>query len=147
MFDIQLVSSDNKKKTLIVSHQTSVEFLKKKSGIDQNVELIYNGEIMEDGMRLGDYGIKEESHIYVININTKTIIEDRQTQQNLMINNLLNILNQYNASLQSSEINRFQNELDILESMGFTDRAQNQTLLTIYNGNVEAVAGILLGEM
>lgn len=147
MFDIQLVSSDNKKKTLIVSHQTSVEFLKKKSGIDENVELIFNGEILEDGMRLSDYGIKEESHIYVINVNTKTIIEDSQTQQNLMINNLLNILNQYNASVQSSEINRYQNELDILESMGFTDRAQNQTLLTIYNGNVEVVTGILLGEM
>ena len=146
MFDIQLVGPGNKTKTLIVNEQTTIDFLKRKSGVDENVELIYNGQIMEDGTRLIDYGIKNEVYIFVIKINTKTLLEDRQNQQNLLLDNFMSILNQFNITggtinnlAQPIQRNSFQNELDILESMGFSNRVQNQALLTLYNGNVEIV--------
>ena len=155
MFDIQLVGPGNKTKTLIVTNHTSIDFLKKKSGQDENIELIYNGQIMEDGMRLIDYGIENEAYIFVIKVNTKTLLEDRQNQQNLLLNNFMNIFNQFNITggvlnnqaQEPIQRNSFQNELDLLESMGFDNRVQNQALLTLYNGNVELVADILLGQM
>ena len=50
------------------------------------------------GVKLFDYGIENEAYIFVIKVNTKTLLEDRQNQQNLLLDNFMSILNQFNIT-------------------------------------------------
>ena len=140
MFDIQLLSPGYKPKKLLVSDNTRILFIKEKSGFNNsNVELIYNGEILEEDRRLIDYNIKCDACIFVIKINSKTLQEIKDSSHLQLIDSFINIINQYN--------NQYENELVLLESMGFYDRTRNTSLLTLYNGNVELVTGALLDEI
>jgi hypothetical protein len=140
MFDIELIYPDLKQKTLIVSEQTSICFIKKKSGFhENNIELIYNGNILEDDKKLLDYEIKNSATLYVMNLTNITSIEMNQNSQIELIDTFINIINSFN--------HQFVNELTTLESMGFSDRNRNISLLTLYQGNIELVISILLEEM
>jgi len=142
MFDIELIYPDLKqRKTLIVSEQTEISFIKKKTGKDENkIELIYNGNILEDEKKLLDYGIKKNITIYVvifnINLNFEQDIIGNQLQY---LDNFIHIINNIN--------NQYVNELSTLNSMGFTDNQRIIYLLTLYQGNIESVISILLEDM
>jgi hypothetical protein len=141
MFDIELIYPDLKQKTLIVSEQTAIEFIKKKTGKDDNkIELIYNGNILENDKKLIDYEIKKTTTIYVAIFNNTTTIEIDSIQSQLnYIDNFINIINNFNTQYIS--------ELNTLNSMGFTNRNRNITLLTLYQGNLESVISFLLDEI
>jgi hypothetical protein len=140
MFDIQLLSHGYKPKKLIVSDNTKIHFIKQKSGFNNcNVELIYNGEILEEDRRLIDYNINNDACIFVIKLNSKTLQEIKESNNLQLIDSFINIINQYN--------NQYENELVLLESMGFFDHTRNTSLLTLYNGNIELVASALLDEI
>ena len=141
MFDIELIYPDMKQKTLIVSEQTAIDFIKKKTGKDDNnIELIYNGNILENDKKLIDYQIKKPTTLYVVIFNNNTInqIDSIQNQLNY-IDNFINIINNFNSQYNS--------ELNTLNSMGFSNRNRNLSLLTIYQGNLESVISVLLDEI
>lgn len=141
MFDIELIYPDLKKKTLIVSEQTAIEFIKKKTAKDYNkIELIYNGNILENDKKLIDYQIKDTTTIYVVIFNNNTINEIDSIQSQLdCIDNFINIINNLN--------NQYISELNTLNTMGFTNRNRNISLLTLYQGNLESVISVLLEEI
>jgi hypothetical protein len=141
MFDIELIYYDLKQKTLIVSEQTGINFIKKKTGKDENsIELIYNGIILEDDKKLIDYEIKKNTNIYVVVFNNNLNLEIDTIQNQLAyIDNFIHIINNFN--------NNYLNELSTLNSMGFTNNNRNISLLTLYQGNIESVISILLEEI
>jgi hypothetical protein len=141
MFEIELIYTDlkTKPKTLVVSEQTTIYFIKKKSGNDENnIELIYNGYILEDDLKLSDYKINNTTNLYVVIIDNCKPKEIKQNIQVDFLDTFINILNSFNF--------QYENELNTLNSMGFTDRNRNISLLTLYQGNIEAVIFILLDE-
>jgi hypothetical protein len=140
MFDIQLLSPGLRPKKLLVSDHTRIHFIKEKSGFNNDdVELIYNGQILEEDCRLIDYNINNDDTIFVIKLNSKTLHEIKESNNLQLIDSFINIINQYN--------NQYEDELVLLESMGFYNRIRNRSLLTLYNGNVELVASALLDEI
>jgi len=141
MFEIELIYTDlkTKPKTLVVSEQTTIYLIKKKSGNDENnIELIYNGYILEDDLKLSDYKINNTTNLYVVIIDNCKPKEIKQNIQVDFLDTFINILNSFNF--------QYENELNTLNSMGFTDRNRNISLLTLYQGNIEAVIFILLDE-
>ena len=152
MFKINLICPGKKKKILNVSEETKIENIKKQNGND-DIELIYNGLILEDSCKLTDFGIKNETNIYVIKLNTRSLLEKKRDDQSYLIENFMSILNQLNQSSQNilnstnGALNSYENENDILVSMGFTDRSENHSLLVLQNGNIETVVNILLEHM
>ena len=152
MFKLHLVCQGKKNKVLNVSEETTIETIKKKYG-NEDIELIYNGTILEDNCKLIDFAIHNETNIQVIELNTRTLLEKRQDDQTNLIENFMSILNQLNTSSQNNSsvgygpINSYETENDTLISMGFTDRLENHSLLVLHNGNIETVVNILLGQM
>jgi hypothetical protein len=155
MFKIHLICHEKKNKILNVSEETKIETIKKQYG-NEDIELIYNGTILEDNCKLIDFSIKNETNIYVIKLNTRTLLEKRRDDQAYLIENFMSILNQFNqvsqgiqnnSSVSDGMTNSYENENDTLVSMGFTDRSENHSLLVEQNGNVETVVTILLGLM
>ena len=152
MFKLHIICQGKKNKILNVSEETTIETIKKQNG-NQDIELIYNGTILEDNCKLIDFGIQNETTIYVVKLNTRTLLEKRQDDQTNLIENFMSILNQLNQNSQNNviapdeTINQYEAENDILVSMGFTDRSENHSLLVMQNGNIEIVVTILLGRM
>jgi hypothetical protein len=140
MFDIELIYPDLRQKSLIVSDQTIITFIKKKTGFDETtVELIYNGNILEDDKKLLDYDIRNTVSIFVVNLKNKSIFEIQENNQLELIDTFINLINNFN--------HQYVNELNTLNTMGFTNQNRNNTLLTLYQGNIESVISILLEEM
>jgi hypothetical protein len=129
-----------------------------------DIELIYNGEILEDDDTIGKSNIREEDTIYAFyNTHNKkgtelidifqNIIQTYTQNTEIPINHYTNILtsimniqsDQNNIPLDGNIINQYTNELDILSSLGFENRDENLLLLQLYNGNVDYVANLLLG--
>jgi hypothetical protein len=152
MFKLHLICQGKKNKILNVSEETTIESIKKQNG-NEDIELIFNGTILEDNCKLINFGIQNETNIYVIKLNTRTLLEKRHDDQSYLIENFMSILNQLNTSSQNNvsaedgTINSYEIENDTLVSMGFTDRTENHSLLVIQNGNIETVVTILLGLM
>ena len=152
MFKLQLICQGKKNKVLNVSEETTIETIKKKYG-NEDIELIYNGTILEDNCKLIDFAIHNETNIQVIKLNTRTLLEKRQDEQTNLIDNFMSILNQLNTSSQNNSsvgyqpINSYETENDTLIAMGFTDRSENHSLLVLHNGNIETVVNILLGQI
>jgi hypothetical protein len=152
MFKLHLICHGKKNKILNVSEETVIETIKKKNG-NEDIELIYNGTILEDNCKLIDFGIQNETNIYVIKLNTRTLLEKRQVDQTYFIENFMSIFNHLNTSSQNNPsvldgtINSYETENNTLVSMGFTDRTENHSLLVIQNGNIETVVNILLGQI
>ena len=149
MFHIHLICKGKKNKIINVSDQTTIESIKKKNGND-DIELIYNGKILEDNCKLIEYSISNEANIHVIWLNTRTLIERKLDEQNYLVESFMSILtqlNQSNSINDEREIPNYENEIENLVSMGFTNRIENQSLLSIHNGNIETVINILLGQI
>jgi ABC-type transport system substrate-binding protein len=100
---------------------------------------VLNLVILEDDKKLLDYEIKNSATLYVMNLTNITSIEMNQNSQIELIDTFINIINSFN--------HQFVNELTTLESMGFSDRNRNISLLTLYQGNIELVISILLEEI
>ena len=94
MFKLHLICQGKKNKILNVSEETTIETIKKQNG-NEDIELIHNGTILEDNCKLIDFGIRNETNIYVIKLNTRTLIEKRQDDQTYLIENFMSILNIY----------------------------------------------------
>lgn len=142
MFEIELIYMDlkTKPKTVFVSEQTNIYFIKKKTGKDENnIELFYNGHILEDDLKLVDYEINNTTNLYVVNIDNSKPKEIKENIQIDLLDTFINIINSFNF--------QYENELTILHNMGFTNRNRNISLLTLYQGNIETVISIILDEM
>ena len=142
MFEIDLIYIDlkTKPKTVFVSEQTNIYFIKKKTGKDENnIELIYNGHILEDDLKLSDYEINNATNLYVVNIDNSKPKEIKENVQIDLLDTFINIINSFNF--------QYENELNILHNMGFSNRNRNISLLTLYQGNIETVISIILDEM
>jgi hypothetical protein len=144
MFDIELVSNKNKPKSLIVSGSTKIDFIKKKYGFEDNIELIYKGQILEDDACLQDYNIVDDAQLFVIFLNTYIAPIESSGNGTDLITNLISILNAYNNDEAANNRN-YESELNQLETMGFGDREQNRRLLILYRGNMEETISALIG--
>jgi hypothetical protein len=144
MFDIELVSNKNKPKSLIVSGSTKIDFIKKKYGFEDNIELIYKGQILEDDACLQDYDIVDDAQLFVIFLNTYIAPIESSGNGTDLITNLISILNAYNNDEAANNRN-YESELNQLETMGFGDREQNRRLLILYRGNMEETISALIG--
>lgn len=147
MFDIELVSNKNKPKSLIVSGSTKIDFIKKKYGSDENIEIIYNGHILEDDACLQDYDIMDDARLFVIFLNTHNgPTQGGSDSGNELITSLISILNAYNNDNAAASANNrnYESELNQLEVMGFGDREHNRRLLLLYDGNIEDTISALL---
>ena len=144
MFDIELVSNKNKSKTLIVDITTTVAFIKKKYGSEENIEIIYKGQILEDSACLNDYDIVDDAQLFVIFLNTYVAPIESSGNGTDLITNLISILNAYNNDEAANNRN-YESELNQLETMGFGDREQNRRLLILYRGNMEETISALIG--
>ena len=156
------IEIQGKRKTLVVSNDTLNKNIKNK--FNQGIELIYNGEILEDDISIGKSNIKEHDTIYAfynIHNNKSTelidifqnIIQTYTQNTEIPMNHYTNIINSImhiqsdhnNIQVEDNNIGQYTNELDILSSLGFENRNENQLLLQLYNGNVDYVANLLLG--
>ena len=156
------IELQGRRKTLVVTNDTLNKNIKSKMTTD--IELIYNGEILEDDDTIGKSNIREEDTIYAFyNTHNKkgtelidifqNIIQTYTQNTEIPINHYTNILtsimniqsDQNNIPLDGNIINQYTNELDILSSLGFENRDENLLLLQLYNGNVDYVANLLLG--
>jgi hypothetical protein len=149
MFNIELISNKNKSKTLVVDMNTTVEFIKKKYGFEENIELIFKGHILEDSACLKDYNIFDDAQVFVVFLNTFKGVNNMGGEPDL-ITSLISILNAYNqnnpalAAELSFDNQRYENEMTQLEAMGFVDRPMNLRLLILYNGNIEDTISALV---
>ena len=121
---------------------TTVEFIKKKYGFEENIEIIYKGHVLEDSACLKDYDICDDAQLFVVFLNTFRGANNMGGEPDL-ITSLISILNAYNqnnpalAAELAFDNPRYENEMTQLEAMGFVDRSLNIRLLTLYNGNIE----------
>lgn len=156
------IELQGRRKTYVVTNDTLNKNIKNKMSPD--IELIYNGEILEDDDTIGKSNIRVDDTIYAFyntnNIKSIELIDIFQniiqsyTQNNeIPINHYTNIISsimniqsdQNSLPLENNNINQYTNELDILSSLGFENRDENRLLLQLYNGNVDYVANLLLG--
>jgi len=144
MFDIELVSNKNKPKSLIVSGSTKIDFIKKKYGSEESIEIIFKGQILEDDACLQDYDIVDDAKLFVIFLNTYIAPIESSGNGTDLITNLISILNAYNNDEAANNRN-YESELNQLETMGFGDREQNRRLLILYRGNMEETISALIG--
>ena len=151
---------------LIVTHDTLIENIRKKIG--ENIELIYDGNILDDEDILGEIGsIDNNSIIYAFyTVEPKThdlidifqnILETYTQPNNIPLNHYNNILNSIininstnnrsvisNYNSQNSNINLYTTQLETLTNLGFNNNDENLLLLELYNGDVNQVANLLL---
>ena len=150
-FDIYLVGANQR--SLVVTKDTKIDFIRNKLSKKKDmIELVYKGQILEDGSTLDDYRITDDCIIYYhildyiydyINKSKTPNADNTTSQLNNLVNSLQDILQiQLPAAV---ETNTYQAELEQLEQLGLTETEQNRSLLELYGGNVEAVANILLG--
>ena len=127
---------------MVVDVNTTVEFIKKKYGFEESIELIYKGHMLEDSACLKDYDIGDDAQLFVIFLNTFKGVNNMGGEPDL-ITSLISILNAYNqnnpalAAEYTVDNSRYENEMTQLEAMGFVDRPLNLRLLILYNGNIE----------
>jgi hypothetical protein len=168
-FNIDIDIEGKKTQQLLVTPDTLLQNIRNKIG--ENIELIYQGTILEDDLTLKDIGILDNnSTIYAFyTVDTKThdlinifqsIIETYTQPNDLPFNHYNNILNSImnihstnnrNQSTNSDASanlnnNNYNNELESLRNLGFDNDAENILLLQLYNGNVDYVANLLLEQ-
>lgn len=141
-FDIHLIGCKNK--SLLVSNKTNVIFLKKKlSKHPETIEIIYKGELLEDENNLEYYKIIEDDVLYYHTINYLGRKQTITTSNSNTLNQLVTMIEGLLPSVSAQS--NYTSELEQLSNMGFNDAEQNTWLLNLYQGNIEAVANILLG--
>jgi hypothetical protein len=137
--------------------------------IGENLELIYQGNILDDDLTLKDIGILDNSSViyafYTVDNKThdlinifQNILESYTQPSDLPLNHYNNILNSI-INIQTTNnrnqttnidvnvdtsINNYNTELETLRNLGFDNDYENRLLLQLYNGNVNYVANLLL---
>jgi len=162
-FNINIEVDGKKTQPLLVTNDTLLKNIRNKLGDD--IELIYNGNILDDNVTIAEIGLDETHNIiYAFNIvDTKStdllnifqnILQSYTQSGDIPLNHYNNIFASMmnlqsppiNSNLNSNVNNTYSNELDTLASLGFENRAENLILLQLYNGNVDYVADLLLSE-
>ena len=169
-FNIEIEIDGKKTQQLLVTYDTLLENIRNKIG--DNIELIYDGTILDDDATIRDIGISENnSVIYAFyTVDTKThdlidifqnILETYTQPNNIPYNHYNNILNSImnihstnnrnstdnaNLNVNNNNINSYTNELETLRNLGFYNDDENLLLLQLYNGNIDYVANLLLEQ-
>jgi len=157
-FNINIEVDGKKTQSLLVTKDTLLSNIRNKFG--ENIEMIYNGNILDDDSTLGTIGLDEHNIIYAFHtVDTKStdlinifqnIIQTYTQSGNIPLNHYNNIftsmMNMQPTHNISNSNNSYTNELDTLSSLGFDNRDENLILLQLYNGNVDYVADLLLGQ-
>lgn len=152
-YDINLCIDGIDEKTVTVTNVTKVEELKRK--IAQNIErieLIYNGHILTDGDDLTKYKIENDDTIYGFHVRVQA------ASAQVPVSQLNNVMELFSSAVlgglqplssgpevegeEEEEID-YTEQLQTLETMGFTNEEENRNLLELYNGNIEAVISAL----
>jgi len=162
-FNINIEIDGNKKQQMLVTNNTLIENIRNK--IDDNIELIFNGNILDNHYTIGDLNITNyDCSIYafysvepkaqnLINI-FQDILEHYIHSNTAPINHYNNIFNTimninsniHNSSDINNNIRSYDNELEILTNMGFSNNQENLLLLRLYNGDINQVTNILLEQ-
>lgn len=168
-FYINIEIEGKNKQEILVSKDTLIENIRFKIG--DNIELIYNGNILDNDITIGDLGICDYDSIiygfYTIEPKTQNLLNIFQnilelyTQPNTfpgnhynnIINSMINInstnntyLSNNNSNVNYSNVQSYDNELEILANMGFVNVEENILLLRLYNGDINLVTNILIGQ-
>jgi hypothetical protein len=166
-FNIEIDIEGKKIQQLLVSPDTLLQNVRNKIG--ENLELIYQGNILDDDLTLKDIGILDNSSViyafYTVDNKThdlinifQNILESYTQPSDLPLNHYNNILNSI-INIQTTNnrnqttnidvnvdtsINNYNTELETLRNLGFDNDYENRLLLQLYNGNVNYVANLLL---
>jgi hypothetical protein len=169
-FNIQIEIDGKTTQQLIVTNDTLISNIRNKIG--ENIELIYDGNILDDNGILGEIGnISNNSIIYgFYMVEPKThdlidifqnILETYTQPNNIPLNHYSNILNSIininstnnqsvlgNTNYNSNAVNidSYTTQLDTLINLGFNNNDENLLLLQLYNGDVNQVANLLLEQ-
>ena len=158
-FNITIELDGIKTQSLLVTKDTLLSNIRNKFG--ENIEMIHNGNILDDHSTLGTIGLEENNIIYAFHtVDTKStdlinifqnIIQTYTQSGTIPINHYNNIFTsmmnmQPSHNISNSNNNSYTNELDTLASLGFDNRDENLILLQLYSGNVDYVADLLLGQ-
>ncbi len=145
-FDITIHLDNNINKSLIVSSKTTIDSIRRK--LAQGTELIYMGNILENGFSLMDYHIIENAVIYAFNIFNVSELST-QSSNSSSITHLLHIIDsiRMRRSVQERGNNTpvdYSIQLQQLTELGFNNINQNTRLLQMYGGGMQSVINVLL---
>jgi hypothetical protein len=146
-FDITVHLDNNINKSLVVSSKTTIDSIRRK--LAQGTELIYMGNILENGFSLSDYHIIENSVIYAFNIFNVSEFSNH-TSNSSSITHLLHIIDSIRMRRSDRErgnnasIVDYSQQLQQLTELGFNNINQNTRLLQMYGGSIQSVINILL---
>jgi hypothetical protein len=107
-FDVNIYLDGLLNKKLTISNKTKIKTLKNKccASSPQNIELVVDGIFLDNSKTIKEYEIKNYTNIYGF---TKFDIEpeinvDQVAPQNAHINNLINILTNYNNAIANNTL-------------------------------------------
>ena len=148
-FDITIHLDNNINKSLVVSSKTTIDSIRRK--LAQGTELVYMGNILENGFSLSHYRIIENAVIYAFNIFNVNEFSSH-TSNSSSISHLLNIIDSIRTRRSAQSIpGRGDNmnvdlnqQLQQLNDLGFNNTNQNTRLLQMYGGNIQSVINALL---
>lgn len=148
-FDITIHLDNNIHKSLVVSSKTTIDSIRRK--LAQGTELVYMGNILENGFALSHYHIIENAVIYAFNIFNASEISFNTSNSN-SISHLLNIIDSIRTRRSTQSIYGIENnttvnysqQLQQLSDLGFNNTNQNTRLLQMYGGGIQSVINVLL---
>ena len=148
-FDIKIHLDNDVNKSLVVSSKTTIDSIRRK--LAQGTELVYMGNILENGFSLSHYHIIENAIIYAFNIFNVNELSTH-ISNNSSISHLLNIIDSIrtrrSAQSMSNRVDNtnvdFNQQLLQLNELGFNNVNQNTRLLQMYGGNIQSVINVLL---
>ena len=145
-FDITIHLDNNTNKSLVVISKNTIDSIRRK--LAQGTELIYMGNILENGFSLSDYHIIENAVIYAFNIFNVSELSTHTSNSN-SIAHLLHIID--SIRMRRTDRERGNNtpvdysiQLQQLTELGFNNINQNTRLLQMYGGSMQSVINVLL---
>jgi hypothetical protein len=143
-FDITIHLDNDINKSLVVSSKTTIDSIRRK--LAQGTELVYMGNILENGFALAHYHIIANAIIYAFNIFNINEFSSHASNNSSSISHLLNIIDsiRLRRSREDSPPNNLEQQLQQLHELGFHNTNQNTRLLQMYGGNIQSVSNALL---
>lgn len=145
-FDIIIHLDNDCNKSLVVSSKTMIDSIRRK--LAQGTELIYMGNILENGFSLSHYHIIENAVIYAFNIFNVSEFSTQPSNTG-SIAHLLHIIDSIRTRRSLNERGNntpvdYSQQLQQLIELGFNNTNQNTRLLQMYGGSMQSVINILL---
>ena len=131
----------------MVSSKTTIDSIRRK--LAQGTELIYMGNVLENGHSLSDYHIIENAVIYAFNIFNVSEFSTHTSNSSSIVH-LLHIIDSIRLRRTDRErgnnthIVDYSTQLQQLTELGFNNINQNTRLLQMYGGSIQSVINILL---